>query len=179
MERLLLDADVPPEVERILARIGFPLESARRREDIDDEDDIAVVRWARKHRMIVLCFDQHDDHRTRLAWNPEIGLRGGRVLQVSEGPEQEPEQAAGKVLMLRPRWSPILRAGHGVVRLTRGDLTFMDQEKLLASIPERRSEIDWDIYFRAMGRTRRAGGGRPGRGGRPRFPRQTGKRLTP
>lgn len=177
LERLLLDADVRPDIETQLRVLGFRTESVLRVAEIDETDDISVVRWARKRRMIVVCFDQHDDHQTKLAWNPEIGLRGGRVLQISGNPGQEAEVAAGKMLIHRPTWRPFLATGqHGVVRLMYGTIRTFTQQQLLDAVPTPRNEVDWEIYFRALGKTPRRGG-RPGKGGRRRFPQQVGKRL--
>lgn len=106
-ERLLLDADTPPTLERLLRAIGFRTDSVLRIEEIDVRSDVAVLRYARKHRMIVVCFDMHKDNATKLAWNTEIMLRGGRAIQIDGGPAQPDDEAAGKVLMLYPAWSAV------------------------------------------------------------------------
>ena len=133
LERFLLDEDTTPDLENILRLLGFRTEHARRVEE-DLTDDVEVLRWARKHRRILVCHDQHDDHATKLAWNPEIGTRGGRVIEIRGGPVDR--------------------------------------------IPTPRSERDYEILMEATGvRRTRPVTGRPGRGGRRRFPQQTGKRL--
>ncbi|GMU41891.1 MAG: hypothetical protein AMXMBFR23_27570 [Chloroflexota bacterium] len=162
-------------MEYLLRVNGFRTESVIRVPEIDEQDDVAVIRWARKHQMIVVCFDLHNDHQTRLVWDPEIKLRGGRVIEIPEGPEQPAEMAAGKVLMYQPTWSAWFREHRaGVVRLNRHHPIFKTQDEIRPPTP--RSEADWERYLRAFGR-RTSRGGRPGRGGRSAFPPHTGKNL--
>ena len=177
-ERLLLDADVTPQVDRLLRLNGFRTISVLDVDQIDETDDVAIVRWARKHRMLLTCFDLHEDHQTKLAWIPEIVRRGGRVLQISEGPGQAAEMAAGKVLMHHAQWARLFKEHrHGVATINRASVKFFTRADLADKIPAPRTEADWQVLLRAMGRERAPGRGRPGRGGRPRPPPQTGKRL--
>ena len=178
LERVLLDEDTTPDLENILRLLGFRTEHARRVED-DLIDDVEVLRWARKHRRILVCHDQHDDQATKLAWNPEIGNRGGRVIEVSGGPEQDPQRAAGIILAHRPEWSALFAEhGAGVAKLRPSLVRFLTREQLVSSTPTPRSERDYEILMKAK-KARRAppATGRPGRGGRTRFPQQTGRRL--
>ena len=178
LERFLLDEDTTPDLENILRLLGFRTEHARRVEE-DLTDDVEVLRWARKHHRILVCHDQHDDHATKLAWNPEIGTRGGRVIEIRGGPEQDPQRAAGLVLTHRSEWSALFAEhGAGVARLRLGSVDFLTRAQLVDRIPTPRSERDYEILMEAAGvRRTRPVTGRPGRGGRRRFPQQTGKRL--
>lgn len=153
---------MPPPVEVLLRAVGFRTESVLRIEEVDEGDDIAVLRYARRRRMIVLCFDMHENQPTKLAWNTEIVRRGGRAIQIDGGPGQSPDEAAGKVLMHYAQWSWQFREHlHGVATLTRAHSNFADKATLKRRTPEPRSERDWEIQLTALaGRKRRPGPGR-------------------
>lgn len=155
---------------------GFRTESVLRIAEIDETDDISVLKYARKHRMIAVCFDMHENQSTKLEWNTEIVLRGGQAIQIDGGPGQHPEEAAGKVLMHHPAWSQQFAANaHGVATLTRANSNFATKAILKRRTPVPQSERDYELQLKALGaRRRKPGTGRPGSGGRPR-PRVLGQ----
>ena len=59
---------------------------------------------ARRRRRVLVCFDKHADQRTRYTWSEDLEARGGRVIQITGGPEQPPIEAAAKVLIHYAAW---------------------------------------------------------------------------
>lgn len=151
LNRLLLDADVTPEVESILQAVGFRTEHFLRL-DVHARDDITVLLTARRLRRILVCFDRHSDRRTRVNWNAEIGLRGGRVIEISEGPEQDAYRAVGKVLISRAEWLAFFtEKKHGVAVVRDGGWRPLDQAALLRAAPKPKvldADLDPSVIIR-------------------------------
>jgi hypothetical protein len=134
---LLLDADINPELERVLQAVGFATESALRI-GIDVRDDTALLRWARKNRYILVCHDRHRDRRTNQQFYPEIYHRGGRVIQISGDSGQDLLTALGKVLVHREKWRDFFKDNDGIATVTQASGVKLDPaEKLYARIQRR------------------------------------------
>ena len=152
LERLLLDADVPPELGTLLDVVGF---RTRRVHDLAAtiRKDVDVLRAARKDRRILVCFDRHKDARTRVNWNIEIFKAGGRVIEITEGPGQDARQALGKVLVHLPEWrAHFEKSQDGVAIVQRAGLKFFDRERLRALTPQRALDENLDPSVALRGR---------------------------
>ena len=103
LERLLLDGDVNAYVKKYLEAIGFEVVLATQVE-VDVTDDVEVLKWARRHRRILVCHDKYRDARTRLRIYPEIYYHGGRVIRIGGGSDQPPLESFGKIVVHRPHW---------------------------------------------------------------------------
>ena len=105
---LFLDADITPGVRRILECAGFTCVSANDREIRDrlpeGSADWDILTEARRRRRVLVCFDKHADAATKYDWSEELEARGGRLIQISGGPEQHPIEAAAKVLIHYEKW---------------------------------------------------------------------------
>lgn len=156
LERVVFDADVSAEVEPLLQAVGFRTESMLRLMDVVDiQDDVEVVKWARRHRRILICHDKHKDRVTKIRLNAEVGLHGGRVITVLGGPQQSTYSTVGKILVNRDQWRErlVLRGEHGVVRVGAQNMTFWDQQWLLEHMPRPRA-LDFDLVLDASRRLR-------------------------
>lgn len=103
LERLLLDADVNPELIPLLRAIGFHAEFAPSL-GVNIRNDRSLLRWARRHRYILVCHDKFKDKQTRVELYPELYNRGGQIIQIGGGPAQDPYAALGKLLVNRNDW---------------------------------------------------------------------------
>ena len=114
LERLLLDTDVNVELEPLLEAVGFRTEFALRVE-VDIRKDTAILRWARRHRRILVCHDKHKDRETQLELFPEIYRNGGKVIRIGGGPGQDIYTSPGKILLHRQKWLKWFQTNDGIV----------------------------------------------------------------
>lgn len=103
LERLLLDADINPELEPLLSAVGFQVEFAPRN-DVSIRTDRDVLRLSRKLRRIMVCHDKHKDKSTRQELYTEVYEGGGKIIKISKDSSQEPLLALGKILVQREPW---------------------------------------------------------------------------
>jgi hypothetical protein len=97
LERFLVDADIDPDVPPYLKAIGFRIVLVVEHPEIDVRDDTALLRYARRHQMILLCHDKHDANSTPPSWYPELARNGGRVIEIGGGPQQPALRAVGNM----------------------------------------------------------------------------------
>jgi hypothetical protein len=114
LERLLLDADVNIDLEPLLRAIGFRTEFALR-VGVNIRNDTDILRWARRHRYIMVCHDKFKDRQTRMELYPEIYHRGGKIIQIGGGPSQDCYTSLGKLLLHRQKWLEFFREHDGIV----------------------------------------------------------------
>ena len=114
LERLLLDADVNVELEPLLRAIGFRPEFALR-VGVNIRSDVDVLRWARRRRYILVCHDKFKDRQTRIELYPELYRRGGKIIQIGGGPDQDPYTSLGKILLNREKWVEWFKNHDGIV----------------------------------------------------------------
>ena len=114
LERLLLDADVNPELIPLLRAVGFHAEFAPRL-GVNIRNDRSLLRWARKHKYILVCHDRFRDKQTRLELYPELYHNGGQIIQIGGGPAQETYTSLGKILLHRKKWCEWFSNHDGIV----------------------------------------------------------------
>lgn len=148
MERLLLDADIDPELAPLLTAVGFQVELAPRNDPLIRSDTL-VLRLARKQRRIMVCHDKHRDRGTRYELYKEIYDSGGKVIGISGDSSQPCLLALAKILMHRERWLTFFAENtDGKVIVHQTGMTEQPPELLMKKIlrlrdiePERLKEI--------------------------------------
>ena len=105
LERLLLDGDVDPELSDYLRAVGFQVEMAPRDNPDVIQNDVALLRFARAQRRILVCHDQHRDRATQLRLFPEIYNRGGNIITIGGDSSQPLLLALGKILVHHREWA--------------------------------------------------------------------------
>jgi len=111
---LLLDADIDPELADYLGAVGFDVWFAPRNNPEIIQDDVQVLRYARRRRRILVCHDKHRDIGSELRLFPEIYNNGGRILRIGGDSSQSLLGALGKLLVHYGQWSEWFRANpHG------------------------------------------------------------------
>ena len=118
LERLLLDTDVNVELEPLLQAIGFRTEFALRVVNVRKDTDI--LRWARRHRYILICHDKHKDKQTQLELFPEIYHNGGKIIRIGGKPSQDIYTSLGKILLHREEWINWFKENDGIVTVHQG-----------------------------------------------------------
>ena len=130
-ERLLLDGDVDPELADYLRAVGFNVELAPRDNPDVIRDDVAVLRYARRRKRIVVCHDKHKDRATEMRLFPEIYNNGGHILRISGDSSQSLMQALGKVTIRYEEWSQWVKenpeGGRIVLSISKCDKTTADE----------------------------------------------------
>ena len=102
---------------RKLNLLGFDTLDARTLSELKwERDDVVLLRWARKHRRILLSLDLYKK-TTGMAMNDEIRAHNGRVLTIAGGPQQPVHRALGKLLFYQDQWEPFFAEGHGRVEI--------------------------------------------------------------
>ena len=104
LEKLLLDGDIDPELGDYLKAVGFDVQLAPRDNPII-QDDVEVLRFARRRRRILVCHDKHADRATQFRLFPELYHHGGRILRIGGDSSQSLLTALGKVLIHYEDWS--------------------------------------------------------------------------
>ena len=116
LERLLLDTDLDIDIQPYLEAVGFETRLALH-VDADERDDVALLRWARRHGHILVCHDKHGDRSTRLELFPELNTNGGHILRITGDSSQNVLTALGKILVNREKWDPWFRDNNGLIIL--------------------------------------------------------------
>ena len=114
---MLLDGDVDPELAEYLRAVGFNVRLAPRDNRII-EDDVEVLRYARRQNRILVCHDKHSDRSTQLRLYPELYHRGGQILQIVGDSGQPTIPALGKILVNYELWSEWFRVNSGGGRVS-------------------------------------------------------------
>ena len=101
----MLDGDIDPELADYLRAVGFDVQLAPRDNPQVIENDVAVLRYARRRRRIVVCHDRHRDRESELELFPEIYNNAGRILRIGGDSSQSLLLALGKVTVHYNSWS--------------------------------------------------------------------------
>jgi hypothetical protein len=102
--------------------------------DVDIRNDTAIVRWARRHRHILLCHDKHKDRKTNQYLYPEIYHRGGKVIRIGGDSSQDPVTALGKLLVHREEWHAFFAQHDGIVTVHRTEVRLEDASELYTHV---------------------------------------------
>lgn len=133
LERLLIDTDVNPLLARYLRAVAFNVLFAAKVR-VDYRDDISIIKWARKHRRIVVTHDRYKDRATKIRACQEIYDHGGQVIQVSRGQDQTPLTSLGKILAHREDWVKFFQENDGMVLVHKTGMTPMPRAYLIRQI---------------------------------------------
>ena len=106
----MLDGDIDPELAGYLRAVGFNVQLAPRDNPKVIENDVAVLRYARRRRRIVVCHDGHGGRESALELFPEIYNNGGRILRIGGDSSQSLLLALGKVTVHYDNWSTWFRS---------------------------------------------------------------------
>ena len=120
LEQLLLDTDINVQLRPYLDAVGFRTQSALDT-DADVRIDAALLRWATRHRHILVCHDRHRDQSTRLGFYNELYMHGGKVIRISKDSSQDVLEALGKLLVHRPQWKEFFARSDGEVVVSRSE----------------------------------------------------------
>lgn len=133
LERLLLDTDVNANLIRYLRVVGFNVLFARKVK-VNVRDDAAIVRWARRHKRILVCHDKYQNREHKIRVFNEIYKHGGHVIQVAGGSDQDILTSLGKILVNREEWTRFFAANDGVALLHRGGMKPMPRAYLIRQL---------------------------------------------
>ena len=127
----MLDGDIDPELADYLRAVGFDVALVPRDNPQVIENDVEVLRYARRRRRIVVCHDRHRDRESEMLLFPEIYNNGGRILRIGGDSSQPLVLALGKVLVHFDKWSEWFRSnpqgGRVVVHSNKYITTTADQ----------------------------------------------------
>lgn len=154
---LFLDADITPGVRRILECAGFSCVSANdaavRTRLPQGTADWDVLAEARRRRRVLVCLDKHADQRTRYTWSEQLEARGGRVIQITGGPEQPPIEAAAKALIHYEAWQTFF-SGQDTAVATLGKTAnprLLGRQEIFKLSPATLRQIDTPVEPRRSG----------------------------
>ena len=131
--RIFLDADVDARLEQYLSAVGFDVIFATRT-DVDIHDDVAVLKWARRHRRIMVTHDKFRDGPTKYKLYREVYENGGKILQIVRKKNQSPPVLLGKILVHMHEWKTFFENNEGIVLLHTMGMKRMSREHLIRQI---------------------------------------------
>jgi hypothetical protein len=143
LERLLLDCDISHELEPLLQAVGFRPKFAQKM-GLDGREDTDVLRWARRHRYILVCHDRHRDRRTQLSLFIEIRKNGGKIIEISGHTGQDPLTALGKLIVHRERWRQFFNDNHGIVTVYEDSVKLRDPHELYTTRVQKEMALGLD-----------------------------------
>lgn len=132
LERLLIDCDITVEAAPYLAAVGFRVTLANDC-GLAGAKDPVVLKYAKRHRFILVCNDKHARQSTPQAWFTDLA-KGGRVIEISGGHLADPFPVVGKLLIHRETWLAFFRVTHGAILLHDTGYTPKPPEKLLTYV---------------------------------------------
>ena len=133
LERLLLDGDVNAYLERYLTAIGFDVVFATR-VDVDIRDDTEVLKWARRHRRIMVCHDKFRDGQTKMKLYREVYDNGGSIIRIGGKPDQHPLTSFGKIVVHRQDWLDFFSGNDGLVLVHMTGMKKIPRKDLISQI---------------------------------------------
>ena len=131
--RIFLDADVDARLEQYLAAVGFDVIFATRT-NVDIHDDVAVLKWARRHRRIMVTHDKFRDGPTKYKLYREVYENGGKIIQIVRKRNQTPPLLLGKILVHMRDWEAFFEENEGIVLLHASGMKRMPREHLIRQI---------------------------------------------
>ena len=98
---------------KILSLLEWDIETAWEANLAGKINDVKWVKYARRKDRIAITFDEFKaEQGVQIA--QELRLRGGKIIRISGGPEQNPYRAVGKLLFHYPEWHPFLLTNDGI-----------------------------------------------------------------
>lgn len=96
-----------------MRQLGWNVETAQEASLTGKIDDVVWVRYARNHDRIAITFDElRAEQGVKIS--RELLRKGGRIIRIQGGPEQDKYRAVGKLLFHYPDWHPFLNENNGV-----------------------------------------------------------------
>ena len=111
--KFLTDAQFPQPLVDLLRRVGWDVRTVYEEETEGEADDSRHIIYARSLERVFMTFDLlRGQSGARVA--AELILRGGKVIQIRNGPQQPLMRALGRLLFHYPEWQPFLAKTDGV-----------------------------------------------------------------
>ena len=111
--KFLTDAQFPQPLVELLRKLDWDVRTTFEEGMEDEADDSRLIIHSRDLGRVFLTFDLlRGQSGARVA--AELILRGGKVIQIRNGPEQPLMKALGRLLFHYPEWQPFLTKGDGV-----------------------------------------------------------------
>jgi hypothetical protein len=111
--KFLTDAQFPQPLVDLLRRVDWDVRTAYEEGTEGEADDSRHIIHSRDLERVFMTFDLlRGQSGARVA--AELILRGGKVVQIRNGPEQPLMKALGRLLFHYPEWQPFLVKRDGV-----------------------------------------------------------------
>ena len=111
--KYLTDAQFPQPLVDLLRKIDWDVRTAFEEGTEGEADDSQHIIHSRDLGRVFVTFDLlRGQSGARVA--AELILRGGKVVQIRNGPGQPLMKALGRLLFHYPEWQPFLAKGDGV-----------------------------------------------------------------
>lgn len=124
-------------LESYLVAIGFDVQFVVK-QPVNVRDDVAVARFARKHRRVLVTHDRFKDGKTKVRLFQELATKGGKALQIHGGGQQPVLTSLGKILVRRTQWVQWFKENRdGLVRLSLEDMKSFNREHLSRQVQAR------------------------------------------
>ena len=104
------------------------------RSDVDIRDDVAVLKWARRHQRIMVTHDRFKDGPTKHKLYQEVYVNGGKIIQIARRQNQSPAMLLGKMLVHLRDWAAFFEENEGMVLLHASGMKRMPREYLIRQI---------------------------------------------
>lgn len=110
--KFLTDAQTRKEFGDMLRSLGWQVDTVYQHGLGEEKNDANLISWARSFGFVFVTFDLLTKEQG-FQVNREIKRRGGKVIVIHGGPEQDPQRALGRMLFHWPDWFLLLEKQHG------------------------------------------------------------------
>ena len=115
--KFLTDAQCPQPLVELLRRLDWDVRTASEEGIERERDDSRLLIHSRDLGRVLLTFDLlRGQSGARVA--AELTLRGGKMIQIRNGPGQPLMKALGRFVFHHPEWQPFLAKSDGVAVLS-------------------------------------------------------------
>ncbi len=115
--KILTDSQTPMPFVRLLRALGWDVRTVYDEGTEGEKEDYRHLINARGQDRVLLTYDYlKGESGAKVA--AELLLRGGRIIQIRQGPEQPLLRAVGRLLFHHPDWYPFLQRNHGVALIS-------------------------------------------------------------
>lgn len=136
-----MDTDLDVDIQPYLEAVGFQTHLALHI-DADERSDVALLRWARENRHILVCHDKHKDRSTRLELFPELNTNGGHILRITGDSSQDVLTALGKILVNREKWNTWFKENDGLIILKKEGVIYRSAQELYRMVKRHLEDAD-------------------------------------